>query len=278
MGVIFQDVVRCGVKLKYSPVPLSRLSVDELRLAIHELNQISGDCGCVVFEGESRRLTDLVIFAGNLERFSMLSAARENASRVIYFQDTASWWYGGSDLLPDIEGIAFFVRDMIQKRPCLAFGQSSGGYAALALGGLVPHIDVLACSPQTFSDKSMKEHIYVSGHLAVQRTPDYLMDIADLYTGIRRSGYASAIFSASEYKNPYQSHFWLDHLHMAKLVNITSIDKFLSASSNHSMVYQRAAEFSVLLKSLMAVSGRKTMHHRSILHDFVGRISDDNVE
>lgn len=278
MGVIFQDVVRCGVRLKYSPVPLSHLSEDELRLAIHELNLISNDCGCVVFEGERRKLTDLVIFAGNLERFSMLSAARENASRVIYLQDTDSWWYGGSNLLPDIAGIADFVSDIIQMRPCLAFGQSSGGYAALALGGLVPHIDVLACSPQTFSDSDVKGDIYVSGHLSVQRTPDYLIDIADLYTSVRRSGYASAIFSASEYKNPYQSHFWLDHLHMAKLLNINSIDKFLSASSNHSIVYQRAAEFAYLLKSLMVVSGKKSKHHRTIVRDFVARMTDSNVQ
>ncbi|WP_455918360.1 hypothetical protein [Ensifer canadensis] len=269
MSVQFEDAVDGGVQLKYSSTPLSRIDLGELRQIIHELNLLSDRLGCVVFEGENRSRSDLVIFAGNLERFSMLSAAREVSSRVFYFQDTSSWWYDGSDLLPDISGIKNFLNRHVANRHCLAFGQSSGGYAALAMGGLIPHIDVLACSPQTFADGRIKKRFYVAPSLATQHTPDHLYDIAELYRSAERRGMAAAIFSASEFNNPYESHFWIDHLHLSNIAPVPSIDIHIGDSAIHSIVFQRAALFSRCLRALLASIKRKPEVKRVIIRNLV---------
>jgi hypothetical protein len=272
LGVQFDDAISQGVQLKYSSTPLKGISLEELRAVIHDLNINSDRLGCAVFEGERRNGTDLVIFAGNLERFSMLSAARHVSSRVFYFQDTQSYWYGGSDLLPNISGIKQFLIEHVRDRPCLAFGQSSGGYAALAMGGLIPHIDVLACSPQTFADEQLKRRLQITNSLAPQYTPDYLFDIANLYGSSVRTGMATAIFSASEISNPYQSHFWLDHIHLANIARVPSIEIHLGASSNHSMVFQRALLFSQCLGDLLTMIRKKPKVKREIIRRLVQEI------
>ncbi|MVA24577.1 hypothetical protein V6582_06025 [Agrobacterium vitis] len=282
MNVDFQDIVRHGISFKYSPTSLSSLTLDELRHLISELNALSEQLGCVVFEGDGSSKTDLVIFGGNLERFSMLSVARGLGSRVFYFQDTVSWWYGGSNLLPDIDGIAAFLQGhignyYIGRRPCLVFGQSSGGYAALALGAMCPHYDVLACSPQTFPDAELKRRLNISPSLAVQHTPDYLFDIEDMYRTSSRTGMAAAIFSASEFTNPYHNHFWMDHLHMAKIAHVPSIDTFLAASSNHSIVFQRARLFSEFLKELAEAGAKRARVKREIVKRLVHAIQPSDV-
>ncbi|RWX78238.1 hypothetical protein EPK99_06270 [Neorhizobium lilium] len=257
MSGFFQDTTSHGIRLNYSQTPLSDINIGDLRSKIHELNLLSEQLGCVVFEGQKSNKTDLVIFAGNLERFSMLSAARDVSSRVFYFQDTASWWYGGSSLLPDIRGISAFLLEHVRNRNCLIFGQSSGGYAALVSGALIPHADVLACSPQTFSDSMLKRRLHVAPSIGVQYAPDYLLDIEALYAASNRTGIAAAIFAASEFQNPYRSHLWMDHLHLAKTLRVPSIESFLADAANHSIVFQRAGVFSECLKKLLSIGGKR---------------------
>lgn len=274
MSVHFSDIVDGGVKLRHSPTPLSHLTLAELRQVIHELNVVSDRLGCVAFEGDGKSQTDLVIFAGNLERFSMLSVAREVSSRVFYFQDTSSWWYGGSPLLPDISGIRSFLIRHVTGRNCLAFGQSSGGYAALAIGGLIPHIDVLACSPQTFADALIKKRMNLAPSLAVQATPEYLFDIGEMYRSTQRQGMASAIFAASESGNPLQSHFWIDHLHLANIASIPSIEVHIGTSTRHSIVSQKAGHFSSCLKDLLHSARKKPEVKRKIIQRLVHQLTD----
>jgi hypothetical protein len=268
----FQDVADRGISFKYASTPVGSIPIDDLRVEIDHLNAISDRLGCVVFEGKSKSNSDVVIFAGNLERFSMLSVARHISSRVFYFQDTASWWYGGSSLLPTIQEIGTFLKEQIGGRRCLAFGQSSGGYAALALGGIIPHCDILACSPQTFPDASLKRRLHISGSLGVQYAPDHILDISTLYRSAQRSGIAAAVFSASENCNPYGSHFWIDHLHMAKVADVPSIDTYVAASANHSIVFQRARPFSECLMELAASANKNNEIKRSIIRRYVDSI------
>jgi len=253
------------------------MSIEDLRALIDNLNSISDRLGCVVFEGQSNTNSDMIVFAGNLERFAMLSVARQISSRVFYFQDTESWWYGGSNLLPNIMEIGAFLKRHIGSRKCLAFGQSSGGYAALTVGGTIPHCDVLACSPQTFPDGPLKRRLYVAHSLGVQFTPDYIVDISALYRSARRSGVAAAVFSASEVGNPYESHFWLDHLHLAKIAEVPSIDTFIAASANHSLVFQRARAFSECLKELMDSAHKKNDVKRAVIRKYVDSIRQSDL-
>lgn len=269
MSVIFEDTVNHGVRVRYSQTPLSNIPLDDLRLIIQDLNNVSHTLGCVVFEGNGESNTDLIIFAGNLERFSMLSAARSVGSRVFYFQDTISWWYGGSEILPDISGIASFLREHVTGRRSVVFGQSSGGYAALAIGGFIADSDVLACSPQTFPDAGLKRKLHVSPSLAVQYAPDYLLDMEEHYASCSRAGLTAAIFAASEFNNPYQSHFWMDHLHLAKLSRVPSIDIFIAAAANHSIVFRRAAAFSDCLQRLLQRAEESLEIKRSIVSELV---------
>jgi len=270
--VEFQDLVTHGIAFKYCSIPLSDLSLEELRHVIGDLNNLSEQLGCVVFEANGRSKSDLVIFGGNLERFSMLSVARGLDARVFYFQDTKSWWYGGSELLPDIKGIAAFLHHHIGSRHCLTFGQSSGGYAALAVGALNPHYDVLACSPQTFPDRLAKSRLNISAWINVRSTPDYLLDLQAVYDNSYRTGFAAALFSVSEHLNPSYSYFWMDHLHMAKLAPVPSIDVFMAASSNHPMVLHRAPLFSEYLKQLIDASGKRTQVKREIVKKLIMEI------
>lgn len=247
----FQNLENHGVRYKHSENSLSSLPLDQVRHVIQRLNSNSDHLGCVVFEGAEDTEIDLVMFGGNLERFSMLSVARYAKCRVIYFQDTESWWYGGSDMLPNIHGIASFLRSSFGERKFLSFGQSSGGYAALALGGIIPSCDVLACSPQTFADARIKDRVHIAPTLAPQVTPDYLTDIAQLYSKAGRSGSAFALFAGSEVQNPYQSHFWFDHLHLANIAETKDIDIFVSAAANHSIVLHRADDFAKGIRDLL---------------------------
>jgi len=41
VGVYFEDAVNNGVRVKYSPTPLSNISLGELRSIIQELNNVS---------------------------------------------------------------------------------------------------------------------------------------------------------------------------------------------------------------------------------------------
>lgn len=273
MAIEFQDTSSSGFRLRYFQTPLSKIALDELRNIISDLNDVSDSLGCVVFEGDGSSEKDLVIFAGNLERFAMLSAARGLGSRTFYFQDTISWWYGGSSILPDLNGISAFLLEHVSKRRCLAFGQSSGGYAALAIGGFINHCDVLACSPQTFPDANIKSNFVISGSLQAQKCPDYILDLAQLYNSTERLGSASAIFSASEHRNPYQSHFWMDHLHMAHISNVTSIKIYVAASGNHSIMMRRAAMFSDCLSELLKNESNKSDNLR-ILGNLMSKIDD----
>lgn len=275
MPVEFQDLVQHGIAFKSCATPLSAVSLDELRQVIGELNNLSEQLGCVVFEAAGRSKTDLVIFGGNLERFSMLSVARGLDARVFYFQDTKSWWYGGSELLPDIKGIAAFLHHQIGSRHCLAFGQSSGGYAALTVGALNPHYDVLACSPQVFPDAAVKKSLNISSWINVQSTPDYLLDLEEMYHKSYRTGFAAALFSVSEYLNPTYSYFWMDHLHMIKLSHVPSVNVFMAASGNHAMVFQRAPLFADYIKELLDACSKRAKAKQEIIQRLIKAIEPE---
>lgn len=147
----------------------------------------------------------------------------------------------------------------------------------MAIGGLNPHYDVLACSPQTFSDRALKQRLHISPALCVQYTPEYLLDIAQIYSVAQRSGITAAIFSASEFSNPYGSHYWMDHLHMARIAGIPSVDTFVASSANHSIVFQRARQFSDVIVELLKASGKKNEYKREIVRRLVQNIREDDT-
>ena len=137
---------------------------DEVRDLITAYNARSETVGCLVLNDGAPADRALVIFAGDQERFHMLAAARNVRCPVVYVQDVRSPWYGGSDLLPDLQSFCrHFLATEIGAAPALLFGQSSGAYAALVASTYLRGSTVVACSPQTFPDAVAKSRIHFVG-------------------------------------------------------------------------------------------------------------------
>lgn len=252
-----------GVDFLPHDFPIAHYDLPSLRTLAKEMSETyANEIGCVVFPASEDTENVLIIFAGNLERFFMLSVARFAKCKVIYFQDSQSFWYQGSSLLPSLLDIADFLKAQTAGLKPIFFGQSSGGYAAVAASTFLEGSVVVACSPQTFSDRSLKTSVNFSDALKVQYTPDDLIDLSKFLPG-KTSGREINIFSAScELNNPYTSHFWVDYLHTTRMLGIENVSLYIAEASNHSIVFTRSGHFSVLLRDIIeAKTGEERRQH-----------------
>lgn len=236
---------------------LDKPIVDEtdegLRDLIHSLNEKSDVRGGVIFPASDDFDNVLVIFAGNLERFSMLTVARNIRCKIIYFQDTQSWWYQGSDLLPHLDLLrdGFLVEEIGPLRPVF-FGQSSGGYASLVAGRRFPAARVVACAPQVGSDASVKNAIIASHHIACQFTPEGMTNVPDLWSSPGGEGaQAAVIFSVSEWGNPVGSHFWMDYAHALRMLGLENVHVFMMANNKHAIVHRNSRNFGEIIENII---------------------------
>ncbi|MDQ0454878.1 hypothetical protein [Rhizobium paknamense] len=240
--------------------PIRNYDLGSLRdIIANDLNPLSEKIGCVEFPASGNEKDVLIIFGGNLERFSMLSVARHAKCRIIYFQDAESFWYGGSSLLPSVFDIGMGLLEFLPKSRPIIFGQSSGGYAALIVSGMLKFSVAVSCSPQTFADKSLKENIRFSSTLNVQYTPDYLVDVADFLRHRTENKIIEIFVSASELNNPYTSHFWGDWLHASRLLGIPNLNINIAESSNHAIVWRRSDLFAELISDIMNGKGEENL-------------------
>lgn len=113
-----------------------------------------------------------------------------------------------------------------------------------------PSPTVVACSPQTFSDREEKSRIVFVNFLP-SATPDGLIDIRDAIERHRSSGaYLAIITAASEHGNPIASHYWMDYLHTLRLVGSRSVRVHFVYDANHSIVNARSDIFAGMLAEL----------------------------
>lgn len=260
------------VRVERRDLCLADLSSEDLRALITELNGRSGEIGCVVFRPPGEHACVATIFAGNLERFFMLAAARELRCPVIYIQDTVSWWYQGSTLLPDLDALcrAVIVPETGKAR-ALLFGQSSGAYAALAASVWLSGSTVLACAPQTFSDARLKNRIRFVGIRALN-TPDNLIDLQDrLGTRLDPEAMRAVVIAAGELDNPAHAHWWGDYLHMMRLVDISSVELFVVNANTHVLAHGRINQFAGLLSELSRAINLDTKERNNIVSRFLER-------
>ncbi len=237
------------------PHPLSILSENDFSNRLSALDAESDRSGWIAFPSGGLDGVTLVIFAGNLERFRMLSVGRKCACKVLYFQDSLRWWYDGSEILDCVDVIVDkFIRPFCGNDRLVLFGQSSGAYAALVAGTQFENAHVVACAPQTFPDVEAKHSIRSSPYIAVQRTPSGLHDIKTLWSKAQIGQSASVIISASEAGNPIGAHFWMDYLHALRLVDLPQVIIFIRASDVHAQVHRNAKNYSVLLGQLVEKS------------------------
>lgn len=251
---------------------LADLSRDALRALIGDLDTRSGAVGCAVFDGDAGVEGAAVIFAGNLERFHMLAAARTLRCRVVYVQDTVSWWYQGSDLVPDLAD--FCRHDLareIGSRPALFFGQSSGAYAALAASTWFPGSTVVACAPQSFADARAKARFHFVGVRAMS-APDGLIDLrARLQASPDPDASRTVVIAASETGNPASAHYWMDYLHALRLADLDGLTVSIVNTDSHSVVHGRVNLFADLLGELAANLSAPAGHRTEITRGFLER-------
>lgn len=257
-------------RLRRVATPISHFDPRELRDIIEELNASSDQVGCVIF-GEPR-ISDIVavIFAGNLERYFMFAMARTLDCPVIYVQDPISPWYQGSTLLPDLDA---FCRDFLKvevgSARVVLFGQSSGAYAALVASTHLRQPTVVACAPQTFSDREAKNR-FTFIDIRALHTPEGLVDLRQRLASCQPEGACLCVLIAmSEAENPATAHWWGDYLHMLRLVEVPGIMPFIINANAHVIVHGRLHAFADLLSDLVSNAGASPGEKQAIVTGFL---------
>ena len=246
---------------------------DEKRRAlIGALGDRAGSLGSVVFEGDPALEARVVIFAGNQERFHMLSAAAEVACRVIYLQDLASGWYQGSAVLPDLPALCqgFLARE-IGDGPALFFGQSSGAYAALVASTYFQASTAVACAPQTRPDAAAKAKIHFVGVRPLP-TPDNILDVRSrLAAAADPQAATSVVLAVSEADNPVHAHFWMDYWHALHLWDLPSVQTSVVNANGHAIVHGNVRAYATLLRQLTAELRAPAARRNEIIRLFLER-------
>lgn len=259
----------CGFPTLVRQFQFSDSSIEAIRHEIWEAIQLVETTGSIYYPGQDASKT-LVIFAGHMEKFATLSLARFTWCNVLIIQDFWSPWYQGSSILPPIEMIGEDLLEKLDGQKVVFFGQSSGAYAALAASKRFRDAAVMAVSPQTFSDGAIKDAIQFGRNITPARTPDGLIDLYEYLGDADTSTKRQIICSASEYKNPIASHFWMDHLHVFRMIPLSCVEIAVIRCYRHSAVFQNAETYSKLIYALVH-SGDPW---ESIISTFVSYISD----
>lgn len=224
-----------GFKIVSREFMFSGSSMDELRHEVWSANELAETTGAIFYPGKDTSKT-LVIFAGYMEKFTMLSIARNTWCNILIFQDLHSTWYQGSDLLPPIAAISSAIEHGFQDQELFLFGQAAGGYAALYASKSHSNAKVLAVSPHTFSDGDIKRRIQFGERLAICYTPEGLEDLKDHLEDADKSTDRVIICASSEVDNPSEGYFWLDHLHSLRMVDVDTVRILMPRLKRHSSV------------------------------------------
>lgn len=249
------SVQQADFAIDYLDRSCANIDYDGMLSIINALNERKYDLGCAIFPPADDVENVMVIFAGAVEYFHLLRLAVGARCEVIYFQDCQSFWYQGSDILPDLTRIVeeFLIERIGPRRPVF-FGQSSGGYAALIAARYFDNSISLLCSPQTFSDNVLKDRIHFFPGVRPLATTSGLIDIVAHWRGADFSRrYVGALYSASEHGNPVDFHFWMDHIHLSRLAEVEGIRIYLTPTDEHGLLHKRARLFATILRDACAI-------------------------
>jgi hypothetical protein len=249
---------------------MADLETEARRKMIGALGRRADQLGCVVIEGDPAMAAAVVIFAGNQERFHMLSAAAEVSCKVIYLQDLASGWYQGSATLPDLETLCrkVLTRELGKSRP-LFFGQSSGAYAALVASTHFPGSTVVACAPQTRPDGTAKTKINFVGVRPLP-TPDGIADVRErMLRCVDPNRSTNLVIAVSEADNPVHAHFWMDYWHALHLWDLPGVEVSVVNANGHAIVHGNVRAYASLLKQLVAELDAPAARRNAIVRAFL---------
>lgn len=266
-----------GFRIERRRIALADLAPDDLRGLIGELNELADDVGCAVLYDGKPFDRVAIIFAGNLERFYMLAVARHLSCPVIFVQDVKSWWFQGSDLVPDLESFCEgCLKPWIGSADVVCFGQSSGGYAALVASAFFPGATVMACSPQTFSDAQVKGRVSFVGIRALS-TPDGLIDVKEILSGrCDPMAFRAVVIAGGELDNPASKHYWMDYLHACRLLELESVHLSVLPCNYHSIVHGKVNQFAILLETLAAQTKLDPDIRRATVNAFLSETFSSN--
>jgi hypothetical protein len=226
-------------------VAFAALALDGIRASIERLNAVHKELGCVIFPARADTENVLVIFAGFLEKFFLLGLAQDRECEVIYLQDPYSQWFGGSEILPNIEDLCrdFLIAQVGARRP-IFFGQSSGAYASLVAAKYFDDAIAVACGPQTFADGFLKDRVKFVGGIRPMRAPADIISISDHWMGVaKKNRVLISIFGVTEYDNPASKFIWMDQVHLNALISNEIFDIFVIPVNRHSLVQGNRVHF-----------------------------------
>jgi hypothetical protein len=247
----------------------AELGLPGLREDIATFNALAEQVGCIVYNNYSDKT--LVLFGSNQERFSMLSGARFTDHNVVCFQDVFSPWYGGSSLLPHIESLGELIAGSTFGDRKVLFGQSSGGYAALAASKHITGSVTLSINPQTFHDAHLKMKIRRQAGITMSLTDEHVIDLAKYLPGASKSTMRMIMFATGESQNPIASYYWMDQLHAGRIGHLDEVELLLVDDPKHTLVTGRVALFAEALRDLLECDHPQRRH--DILDNLAGRVS-----
>ena len=229
---------------------LADMDLEELKQTIADLNTRSFEIGCAIFPARHDHDTVVLMFAGaGGVHFDALTLASDLECEVVYFQDPTNAWYQGSALLPSAQSLALdWLPAHVGTRRAIFIGQSSGAYACLVAARDLPGSATIALSPQTYSDARDKDRFITIGDIRFYATTEGLSDIAALWQGAQADRFVAIVSSTSETGNPPGSHYWMDHLHIARLMACDTFRFFLVNGQNHNLLHGHAKGFARLLR------------------------------
>lgn len=249
----------------------------EIREIISHLNSEADEITVAHFSpaGVHDRIT--IIFAGNAEKFFMTAAARHLPCPAIIIQDPHSYWFQGSNMMPDIDTVCRgYLVPTVGSAKVLLFGQSSGAYAALAASVHFAGSTVVACAPQTFPDKELKNQINFVGVRALT-VPDNIIDIAARMKAFPDVNSARMVaLAAGEMDNPASAHWWGDFLHVLPLVGCPNVDVSVVGHNTHVLAHGKINEFAKLMLRLWESLSERPEQRTAIFHDFLNQQFVDN--
>lgn len=229
--------------ITFNALPAS-LSEDEFRQKLEALHGLSNEEAYASFDDETESSCLTIILSGVGERFATGTILKDAKCPTLLVQDPYAPWYTGSQICAGLDDIEQTIRTNFPKAQRFIFvGQSSGGYAALALSRRFENTVTIAFSPQTFDDRDVKrDNFTLPAEFNIVTTP-CIEDVVDIYKKSKNRGQTYIIVPRSEAENPPQHYFWCDALHWVRMVGLPNVKVIMASSNTHPVLYRNTHGF-----------------------------------
>lgn len=218
--------------------PTSTSDADDLAAIESDLD-VESDVVLVAFGGLAGSI--------GMPPFEFFRLAGQHPIKKVFVRDLRQAWYhlGISEAAPSFEGMVEELDGLLGAcgaRRAVFFGNSLGGYAALAAGRMLAVGETHAFSPQTFLSSALRrqhgddrwaEHI-ARVHDRRPPVPDELLDLAELFARIdAKAGVAHVHYGAA---------YRLDTAHARRLAESPGVQLHPYEDADHDLVRRLRAD------------------------------------